>query len=133
MNIYHKIINKYISLYHPHIHEINSLDDIIVIEVNNYYFFCYNKQSIIAIKQRKQPKFIGYGKAIYINNGYYVKGINGFSNIIGGIISLKSEEFNNIMMEWINNKHPEITNYDTLYQFCKTNSKPLKEVQLLFK
>jgi len=133
MNVYHKIINKYISITHPHIHDITSLDDVLVLDVKGYYYFCYGRQPVLAIKPRKERKFIGYGKLEYINNGYYVKGIYGFSNIIGGILSLTTNEFNDIIMEWITNKHPEITDYNTLYQFCKDNSKTFREFQDLFK
>jgi hypothetical protein len=109
------------------------LDDVLVLDVKGYYYFCYGRQPVLAIKPRKERKFIGYGKLEYINNGYYVKGIYGFSNIIGGILSLTTNEFNDIIMEWITNKHPEITDYNTLYQFCKDNSKTFREFQDLFK
>jgi hypothetical protein len=122
---YLKFIDLYISKYHPGIHEITSLDEVLIIGTRGYFFFCYGKQTIIAIKQRKKRIFGGPTRATltYINDGYYIKGVYGFSNIICPMITLTPKEFSGVMLKWIGNKHPEIDCEKKLYEFCRVNYK----------
>jgi hypothetical protein len=124
---YLKFIDLYISKYHPGIHEITSLDEVLIIGTRGYFFFCYGKQSIIAIKQRKKRIF-GIDNMTYISDGYYIKGIQGFANLIRPMLSLTHSEFNVVMMEWISNKHPEIDCEKKLYEFCRVNYKSYNDV-----
>lgn len=126
-----KIIDKYISVFYPQIHEITSLEEVLVISMNGYFLFCYGKQSIIAIKQDKKRIFTGPGQVTYINDGYAVKGIYGFSNLLAPMLSLPSDKFNIVMMEWIKNKHPEIDSVEKLYEFCKINHKKYDNIKHL--
>lgn len=128
-----KIIDKYISEFYPRIHEITSLEEVLVIGAKGYFFFSYGKQSIIAIKRRKKRIFGGPTGATltYINDGYYTKGIQGFSNLLGSMLSLTHPEFNNVMMEWIKNKHPEIDSVIKLYEFCEANYKNYNDIKHL--
>jgi hypothetical protein len=125
-----KVIDKYISIFHPHIHEITSLDNVLVISAHRYYFFCYGKQAIIAIKPRTKQIFVSGGTKV-VPDDYYVKGILTFSSTISGLLSLTNDEFNDVIMEWIRNKHPQIDSYHKLYDFCKSNAKKLSKVQHL--
>lgn len=125
-----KIIDKYISIFHPRIHEITSLEDVLVVGEKGHFFFCYGKQPIIAIKQRKKRIFTS-GNLTYINDGYITKGIQGFSNTLESMLSLTPNEFNNIILEWIYNKHPEINGIEKLYEFCIVNYKKYDEVKHL--
>lgn len=127
---YLKFIDLYISKYHPRIHEITSLEEVLVIGAKGYFFFSYGKQSIITIKRRKKRIF-GAGNITYINDGYYTKGIQGFSNLLGSMLSLTHPEFNNVMMEWIKNKHPEIDSVIKLYEFCEANYKNYNDIKHL--
>jgi hypothetical protein len=117
-----KIIDKYISVFYPHIHEITSLDDVTVVSARRHYFFCYGKQAILAIRPRTKIIFVSDGKRV-IPDGYHIIGIQGFSTIIAPMISLTNIEFNDVIMEWICNKHPEIDSRHKLFDFCKTNLK----------
>lgn len=130
---YLKFIDLYISKYHPRIHEITSLGEVLVIGSKGYFFFCYGKQAIITIKQRKKRIFTGPtgAKLTYINDGYYTKGIQGFTNIICPMITLTPNEFNGVMLEWIGNKHPEIDSEKKLYEFCKVNYKNYNDIKHL--
>ena len=128
---YHKFIDLYISKYHPRIHEITSLEDVLVVSYNGYFLFSYGKQSIIGIKRRKKRIFGVDQKMSVINDGYVVKGVSGFSNIICPMISLTPNEFNVVMMEWIVNKHPEIDSVIKLYEFCMVNNKNYNDVKHL--
>jgi hypothetical protein len=125
-----KIIDKYISEFYPRIHEITSLEEVLVIGAKGYFFFSYGKQSIIAIKRRKKRIF-GAGNITYINDGYNIKGIQGFSSLLGSMLSLTHPEFNNVMMEWIKNKHPEIDSVIKLYEFCEANYKNYNDIKHL--
>lgn len=125
-----KVIDKYISIFYPHIHEITSLDNVIVISAHRYYFFCYGNQAILAIKPRTKQIFVSGGTKV-VSDGYYVKGILNFSSAISGLLSLTNDEFNDLTMEWIRNKHPQINSYHKLYDFCKSNAKKLSKVQHL--
>lgn len=128
-----KIIDKYINVFYPQIHEITSLEEVLVIGSKGYFFFCYGKQAIIAIKQRKKRIYGGPTGATltYINDGYYSKGIQGFSNLLGSTLSLTIPEFNNVIMKWIHNKHPEIDSETKLYEFCMINHKRYIDVKHL--
>ena len=125
-----KIIDKYISVFYPKINEITSLDDVIVVDVHRYYFFCYGKQAILAIKPRTKRIFVS-GATRVVPNGYYVKGIQDFTGMIASMISLTNDEFNDVIMKWLNNKHPEISSQHKLYDFCRTKAKKLSEVKHL--
>ena len=102
-----------------------------VISMNGYFLFSYRRQSIIAIKRRKKRIFTGLGQFTYINDGYTVKGIYGFSNLLAPMLSLPSDQFNIVMMEWIKNKHPEIDSVIKLYDFCEANYKSYNDVKHL--
>jgi hypothetical protein len=127
---YLKFIDLYISKYHPRIHEITTLSEVLVIGAKGYFFFCYGKQAIITIKQRKR-RIITTRPVTYINDGYYTKGVQGFSNIICPMITLTPNEFNGVMLEWIGNKHPEIDSEEKLYDFCKVNYKKYDDIKHL--
>ena len=125
-----KIIDKYISVFYPKINEITSLEEVLVVSMNGYFLFSYGNQSIIGIKRRKKRIF-GPGQPTYINDGYTVKGIYGFSNLLAPMLSLPSDKFNIVMMEWIKNKHPEIDSVIKLYDFCMDNHKSYNDVKHL--
>jgi hypothetical protein len=126
-----KIIDKYISVFYPKINEITSLEEVLVVSMNGYFLFSYGNQSIIGIKRRKK-KIFGTGQNVtYINDGYIVKGIYGFSNLLAPMLSLPSDKFNIVMMEWIKNKHPEIDSVIKLYEFCMVNNKNYNDVKHL--
>ena len=127
-----KFIELYINQYHPHINEITSLDNVIVIISRKHYFFCYGKQAIITIRPQTKKIFVSGGTTKVIPDGYIIRGIKGFSNIIAPMISLTNVKFNDVMMEWICNKHPEIDSRHKLFDFCKTKVKTLNEVKHLF-
>ena len=131
-NSHLKFIDLYISKYHPRIHEITSLEDVLVVSMNGYFLFSYGKQSIIGIKRRKRKIFGTGQKVTYINNGYTVKGIYGLSNLLAPMLSLPSDKFNIVMMEWIKNKHPEIDSVIKLYDFCMDNHKNYNDVKHLW-
>jgi hypothetical protein len=126
-----KIIDKYISVFYPKINEITSLEEVLVVSMNGYFLFSYGKQSIIGIKRRKKRIFTRPGEFTYINDGYTVKGIYGFSNLLAPMLSLPSDQFNIVMMEWIKNKHPEIDSVIKLYDFCMDNYKNYNDVKHL--
>ena len=109
-----KIINRYITEFYPHINEVTSLDGVNVWLYNGRFFFSYGKQAIIAIKKRA-------------GDYYDIKGIIGFSLCVQGLLSLNSSEFKPVILKWICYKHPEITDYDTLYNFCKLNHKQFED------
>jgi hypothetical protein len=108
------------------------LEDVIVVNYNGYFLFGYGNRSIIAIKQRKKRIF-GSQQITYINDGYTIKGVWGFSNIISPMLSLTTNEFSNVIMEWICNKHPEIDSDTKLYEFCMVNYRKYKDVKHLLK
>lgn len=128
---YHKFIDLYISKYHPRIHEMTSLEDVLVVSYNGYFLFGYGNRGVIAVKRGKKRIFGEGQKLTYINDGYVVKGVIGFSNIICPMISLTPNEFNIVMMEWIVNKHPEIDSVIKLYEFCMVNYKSYNDVKHL--
>jgi hypothetical protein len=130
-----KVMDKYINTFHPHIHEITSLDDVRVIGSRGYYAFCYGNQAVLAIKLRSQRSgYIAPYNSLNTNTNYnyYIKGILGFSNTISGLLSLTNDEFNDLTMEWIRNKHPQIDSYHKLYDFCKSNSVSRDEAKYMF-
>jgi hypothetical protein len=47
------------------------------------------------------------------------------------MLSLTHPEFNNVMMEWIKNKHPEIDSVIKLYEFCEANYKNYNDIKHL--
>ena len=126
-----KIIDKYIGVFYPKINEITSLEEVLVVSMNGYFLFSYGNQSIIAIKRRKRKIFGTGQKVVYIDNGYYIKGVYGFSNLLAPMLSLPSDKFNIVMMEWIKNKHPEIDSVIKLYEFCMLNYKSYNDVKHL--
>jgi hypothetical protein len=106
------------------------LDDVRVISGHRGYFFCYGNQAILAIKPRTKQIFVSGGIKV-VPDGYYINGIINFSNTISSLLSLTNNEFNDLIMEWICNKHPQINSYHKLYDFCKSNAKKLSKVQHL--
>lgn len=128
---YLKFIDLYISKYHPRIHEITSLEEVLVVAYNGYFIFGYGDRGIISIKRHKKKIFGTGQKWAYIDDGYVVKGVYGFSNIICPMISLTPNEFNEILLEWISNKHPEIDGVTKLYEFCIVNYKSYNDVKHL--
>lgn len=132
-----KVMDKYISVFHPHIHEITSLDDVIVIGRRRYYFFCYGNQAVLAIKLRSERTVVKSITPDYILNGnvsndYHIKGISGFSNSLGGLLSLTPTEFTDLTLKWICNKHPQIDSFHKLYNFCESNSVSFDESKYMF-
>jgi hypothetical protein len=107
-----------------------SLEDVLVVSYNGYFLFGYGNRGVIAIKRRVK-KLFSSGKPTYINDGYTIKGVSGFSNLICPMISLTPKEFNVVMMEWIVNKHPEIDNVIKLYEFCMVNHKRYNDIKHL--
>lgn len=128
---YLKFIDLYINKYHPRIHEITSLDDVLVVSYNGYFLFTYGNRGVIAVKRRKRKIFGTGQKVVYIDDGYHIKGVYGFSNIICPMITLTPNEFNSVMLEWIGNKHPEIDGVIKLYEFCMVNYKSYNDVKHL--
>ena len=63
-----KIINEYITVFHPLIHEITSLEEVLVVAYNGYFIFGYGDRGIIAIKPRRRRIFDGENFTV-INNG----------------------------------------------------------------
>ena len=129
-DLYLRFVNSYIDKFHPHINEITSLEEVLVVAYNGYLLFSYGNRGVIAIKERKRRIF-GTDAFTVIKDGYTIKGVNGFSNIIGPMLSLTSDEFNGVMMEWLYNKHPEIDSVEKLYEFCKSNYKRYEDVKHL--
>ena len=132
-----KVMDKYISIFHPHIHEVTSLDDVVVIGSRGYYAFCYGNQAVLAIKLRSKRTVVKPITLDYILNGnvsndYHIKGISGFSSSLGGLLSLTPTEFTNLTLKWICNKHPQIDSFHKLYNFCESNSVSLDEAKYMF-
>jgi hypothetical protein len=130
LNLYLKFVDIYINKYYPKINEITSLEEVVVVAYNGYFIFSYTNRGIIAIKIKKRRLFKS-GSMVYINDGYVIKGVSGFSNIVGPFLSLTSDEFNEVILEWIYKKHPEITNVDEFYNFCKSNYKRYEDIKHL--
>ena len=132
-----KVMDKYISIFHPHIHEVTSLDDVVVIGSRGYYAFCYGNQAVLAIKLRSKRTVVKSIIPNYMLNGnvsddYHIKGILGFSNTISGLLSLTNNEFTDLTLKWICNKNPQIDSFHKLYNFCESNSVSLAESKYMF-